>query len=553
MAAPSDDRVRTPPGWLRRPAGTSNATFGEAPPRPTNDRAAWDALIADARPADLREIAALRPTSQEPTTPVPVKVRQWRALPHVVATAFANLTLKTRVGALVAIVVGITVAMTSLAAFFTIRAQFYNSFDRSLERRAEAVAQEKTSDIQFIVRFPSGILAAADTRLALVYQDGTPLAEFPDIAPPVGPAETAVASGQKAFSIRTAVCGSTGGGACKPKGAQFRVVAVPKIDGGTRIAFVFAQSTDDINAKPEALGTALLVIGVAGVALASYAGVLVARRGLRPVTDLTQAAEHVAQTGELQPIEIRGDDELARLGTSFNSMLKAVEQAQERQRRLVADAGHELRTPLTSLRTNLDLLRQAEGGRGLSAGDKAELMDDVVAQVEELTGLVSDLVELARDDVQPSEGRPVDMVEVVAAAVERARRRAPEVTFDVWTRPWTVFGDARALERAVLNLLDNAGKWSPPGGTVTVRLSDGVLTVADEGPGIAEADLPFVFDRFYRADESRTMPGSGLGLAIVRQAALRHGGDVKPGRAPQGGALMRLTLPHSSSVTHTAR
>jgi two-component system sensor histidine kinase MprB len=127
------------------------------------------------------------------------------------------------------------------------------------------------------------------------------------------------------------------------------------------------------------------------------------------------------------------------------------------------------------------------------------------------------------------------------------------VTFDVRTRPWTVFGDGRALERAVLNLLDNAGKWSPPGGTVTVRLSDGVISVADEGPGIAEADLPFVFDRFYRAEESRTMPGSGLGLAIVRQAAERHGGTVTADRAPQGGALMRLRLPHSSSVTHTAR
>jgi two-component system sensor histidine kinase MprB len=555
VAVPSDDRVRTPPGWLKRPAGT-NSALGEAPSRASNNRAAWDALIAEAQPADVRDTAALSPAIQEPAAPVPLKVRQWRALPHMLATAVANLTLKTRVGALVAIVVGITVAMTSLAAFFTIRAQFYNSFDRSLERRAEAVAQSPTADIQGIVRFPSGILAAADTRLALVFPDGTPLAARPEVAPPLGPAETAVAAGRKAFSIRTAVCGGAYSGACLPRGAQFRVVAIPKIqsaEGNARIAFVFAQSTDDINAKPEALGTALLVIGVAGVALASYAGVLVARRGLRPVSDLTQAAEHIAETGELQPIKVRGDDELARLGTSFNAMLKAVERAQERQRRLVADAGHELRTPLTSLRTNLDLLRQAEAGRGLSAHDKAELMDDVVAQVEELTGLVSDLVELARDDVQPAEGRPVDLVEVVAAAVERARRRAPEVTFDVWTRPWTVFGDARALERAVLNLLDNAGKWSPPGGTVTLRLSDGVIMVDDEGPGIAEADLPFVFDRFYRSEESRTMPGSGLGLAIVRQAAERHGGEVTADRAPQGGARMRLTLPHSSSVTHTAR
>jgi two-component system sensor histidine kinase MprB len=143
------------------------------------------------------------------------------------------------------------------------------------------------------------------------------------------------------------------------------------------------------------------------------------------------------------------------------------------------------------------------------------------------------------------------MGEIVSTAVERARRRAPTVEFDVTIRPWTVFGDARALERAVLNLLDNAGKWSPPGGTVTVRLTDGVITVTDQGPGISEADLPFVFDRFYRAEESRNMPGSGLGLAIVRQAAERHGGSVTAERAPGGGALLKLRLPHSSSVTHT--
>ena len=331
------------------------------------------------------------------------------------------------------------------------------------------------------------------------------------------------------------------------------MVAIPKYqEDGTLTAFVIAQSTKATDRTLRSLGTALLIIGIAGVALATYAGVLVARQGLRPVGELTQAAEHVARTGQLRPIRVGGDDELARLGSAFNSMLAAVEKSRERQRRLVADAGHELRTPLTSLRTNLDLLKQAEGtGLRLSLEDRSELLDDVRAQVEELTLLVSDLVELARDDVERHEGRPVDMAEVVSAAVERARRRAPEVTFDVRTRPWTVFGDARALERAVLNLLDNAGKWSPAGGTVTVRLSDGVVSVADEGPGIDEADLPFVFDRFYRAEESRTMPGSGLGLAIVRQAAERHGGTVTADRAPQGGALMRLRLPHSSSVTHT--
>lgn len=488
---------------------------------------------------------------------VPVKVRQPIAVLHLLATRLNNLTLKVRVGALVAVVVGVTVAVTSLAAFFTIRAQFYNSFDRSLVGRAQAVVETPDVDFNALIRFPKGIFATADTRMAALDAESSPLYVSPEDAPPLGRAENAVAGGKYTFSLRTAVCGGTPGDICRPKGARFRVVAIPTPAQGKAAAptaFVLAQSTNEIDDSLRSLGTALLVIGVAGVALAAYAGVLVARSGLRPVTRLTQAAEHVAMTGELRPIEVRGDDELARLGTAFNHMLLAVERSRERQRRLVADAGHELRTPLTSVRTNLDLLAQAEHRVGLSAHDKAELLDDVRAQIEELTGLVSDLVELARDDEveTKSEGRPVDMAEVVAVAVERARRRAPEVTFDVRTRPWTVFGDGRALERAVLNLLDNAGKWSPPGGTVKVRLSDGVISVADAGPGIAEADLPFVFDRFYRSDESRMMPGSGLGLAIVRQAAERHGGTVTADRAPQGGALMRLRLPHSSSVTHTS-
>ncbi len=469
-----------------------------------------------------------------------------RAVARKFATTMANLTLRVRVASFLALVVGVTVAITSLAVFVTVRVQYYNSFDDTLVGRARALLQTPAADPTQVVRFPEGTFAAAGTRLAILYPDGTLFSSRgPDDAPPSGQPELAVALGASDFSLRTARTSD---------GAKFRVVAIPSMGAPEpRTAFILAQSTREVDNTLRALGTALLVIGIAGVSLAAYAGVFVARQGLRPVSRLTEAAEHVARTGELREIEIVGDDELARLGSSFNKMLVAVERSRELQRRLVADAGHELRTPLTSLRTNLDLLAQAENRVGLSAQDRLELLDDVRAQVEELTGLVGDLVELARDDVERSEGHPVDMAEVVSTAVERARRRAPAVKFDVHTRPWTVFGDARALERAVLNLLDNAGKWSPAGGTVSVRLSDGVLTVADEGPGIAEADLPFVFDRFYRSEESRTMPGSGLGLAIVRQAAQRHGGTVTADRTPQGGALLRMRLPHSSSVTHTER
>ncbi|MGQ0843606.1 MAG: HAMP domain-containing sensor histidine kinase [Sporichthyaceae bacterium] len=548
---PSGGGVRLPPGWLQRPEPNTSVRIAGTAPRVVQRSKSqasplWDSLVRDAQPADLREIAALTP-GPSAADRIPVKVAERAALAKLVSAWFATLTLKVRVGALVALVVGATIAITSLAAFFTISAQVEASFEKGVINRTQALVLTPRENFVALVQNSKGIFGAADIRMAIVYADATPLSSGPEDTPPFGAPEVDVArrAGQPGAdgSVRRAT----------RDGQEYVVVALPKVqENDLKSAFVLAQSTADTERTLRSLGTALLIIGIAGVALATYAGVLVARQGLRPVGRLTAAAEEVARTGELRPIKVHGDDELARLGKAFNSMLSTVEKSRERQRRLVADAGHELRTPLTSLRTNLDLLKQAEGtGLRLSLQDRSELLEDVRAQVEELTVLVSDLVELARDDVEKHEGSPVDMAEVVSAAVERARRRAPEVTFDVRTRPWTVFGDARALERAVLNLLDNAGKYSPAGATVTVRLSDGVVSVADEGPGIAEADLPFVFERFYRAEDSRDMPGSGLGLAIVRQAAERHGGTVTADRAPQGGALMRMRLPHSSSVTHT--
>ncbi|MGH3370467.1 MAG: sensor histidine kinase, partial [Nocardioidaceae bacterium] len=268
---------------------------------------------------------------------------------------------------------------------------------------------------------------------------------------------------------------------------------------------------------------------------------------------LTLAAEDIARTEELDPIEVEGNDEIARLAAAFNAMLAALSASRDRQRQLVADAGHELRTPLTSLRTNLDLLVQADARTatagstqsGLSDRARAELLDDVRFQIEELTTLIGDLVELARDEAGPVTVESVDLAEVVDRAVERVRRRAPGLELDVRTSAWWVTGDPGALERAVTNLLDNAAKWSPPLGLVTVRLEGGELVVADEGPGIDEEDLPHVFDRFYRSRESRGMPGSGLGLAIVRQVAERHGGTVHAGRSVRDGAEFRFTVPGS--------
>jgi two-component system sensor histidine kinase MprB len=455
-------------------------------------------------------------------------------------------SLASRVILLTTIAVGMAVAFVALGAFLTVRMQMQSTLDGSLMDRAQRAAE--TDALQRLtteVNLPSWMLGAADIRVIFITSDRQ--AFSPDKEGPwlqLGEPELAVASGQVESSVRTIPAG----------GDRYRVVTVPAATPGQ--ALVLAQSLEAQERVLAKLGTVMLLFGLAGIIAAGMAGWAVARNGLRPVRRLTTAVEDIARTEDLRPLPVEGDDEIARLATAFNQMLTALAASRDRQRRLVADAGHELRTPLTSLRTNLDLLSQADTQAGsptdadrpgLSAHARAELLDDVRAQIEELTTLIGDLVELARDDRLTHVVEPVDLAEVVDRAVQRVRRRAPGLPFDVDTAPWWVVGESSALERAVTNLLDNAAKWSPPGGRVTVRVAAGVLTVDDQGPGIAEEDLPHVFDRFYRADESRSMPGSGLGLSIVRQVVERHSGTVAAGRRGEGGTRFTVVLPGSSS------
>ncbi|WP_182884841.1 sensor histidine kinase [Microbispora sp. H10885] len=303
----------------------------------------------------------------------------------------------------------------------------------------------------------------------------------------------------------------------------------------------------------QTLGILAVVFGsvsVLGVAGAAVAGLWLARTALRPVARLTRAVEHVARTEDLTvTIPVEGEDEIARLGRSFNTMTAALSSSQERQRLLVSDAGHELRTPLTSLRTNIDLLLRSEAtGRAIEPAAKRRLLANVKEQFEEMSSLVGDLLELSREAESGESSAEIDFHEVVAAAVERARRRGPGLRFDVGLDPWQVHGDARGLQRAAVNVLDNAVKFSPPGGLVTVRLGKGrlgkgVLTVRDEGPGIPEGELPHVFERFWRSPSARGLPGSGLGLAIVAQAVRDAGGQVTVENAPGGGTLATIVLP----------
>lgn len=446
----------------------------------------------------------------------------------------ARVSLALRVALLTTAAVAATLAIVSAMVYFTVRAELESSLDQSMLRRAEsAVAAGITQDT--IDQYSPEALKFADVKIAVIsggYIFSTLTRD--KVAPYVRIPEFEVSQGSRTRSMRTASI----------DGTRYRIVAV---QAGRETALVLAQSMESAYQTLERLTLILWLTSIAGVVIAGLSGWAVATNGLRPVRRLTDAAERVARTQELRPITVMGHDELARLTNSFNSMLIALDASQQRQRQLVADAGHELRTPLTSLRTNIELLTQAANNpdRSLPEAHRAEIMSDVAAQLQELSTLVGDLVELARDEPLRRDPEPGDLADIVNHAVERVRRRAAGVAFDVDVESWMVFGEPQLLERAVTNLLDNSAKWSPPGGTVQIGLHNGVLTVADEGPGIADEDLPHIFDRFYRSSEARTLPGSGLGLSIVRRAADRHGGTVEARSPKSGGTLFTLRIPGS--------
>lgn len=307
----------------------------------------------------------------------------------------------------------------------------------------------------------------------------------------------------------------------------------------TSMALQVARDLTETDAFLTGLSIRLVLIGGSAVVLAGILAWFVSRRAVRPVAVLTRAAEHVAATRDLEvPIEVTRRDEIGRLATSFNTMLAALSSSRAQQRRLVADAGHELRTPLTSLRTNIEVLARAGD---LPAADRAELLADARLELEELSELVAELVDLAAD-APPEETVTVRLDEVLAEAVERFRRRTGREAV-LSAEETLVAGKPGRLARAIANLLDNAGKWGPPERPVEVTLRGGRLEVRDRGPGIAEADLPRVFDRFYRSAAARTTPGSGLGLAIVEQVAEEHGGRAFAGNAEHGGAVVGFEVP----------
>ena len=451
------------------------------------------------------------------------------------------MSLRRRMVLLTAAAVAFAVVLSSVACYLAVRSSMRDRLDHQLQAQASLIAAASSSgDLPIrrpslrprltpgAVQFPRASLQNQGD-LALLSASGT-LYKRPDDQTrfTVTQHDIAVARGQAKAYFRDGRVGGT----------AIRVYVAP---AGKGHAVMVEQALTDFDSTLHDLAVILFVIAVTGVAIAGLLGLLVARAAAAPVQVLRQAAEHVRSTGDLsRRISVKGTDDLGRLGQSFNDMLSALEDSQRAQRQLVADASHELRTPLATIRTNLEVLAR---NPDLAVEERAPLLRDLVGESAELGELVQDLLDSAREssDGEPFEPTAVDAV--IASELERWSRRQPAVKIVARLEPTTVLARESRLRRAFGNLLENAIKWGPPNHAIEVTLSEGRLTVRDHGAGFAPADLPHVFDRFYRAASARTVPGSGLGLSIARKVAEEHGGTAQASNASDGGATVSITFP----------
>jgi two-component system sensor histidine kinase MprB len=455
--------------------------------------------------------------------------------------------------------VAIAVAIASLATYVLVRDELHRHINHSLSKLAGAFVADEHS-VRQIAR--SGVTPAATPPAPY----GVLLRRFPDrpgdvtsvvelvtgrgVSYPAYHGQLLSLSSQTLAEITAVARAGSGTRSfdANEHGAQVRVLAAGVSPG---YAVVVSHSLTDVNSILGELSLILVILTLGGIALAALLGWFVARTALAPVRRLTATVRHIGETRDLgERIDERRRDELGSLARSFNSMLTVLDETMHRldesarmQRRLVADASHELRTPVTSVRTNIEILERADE---LGADERSRLIADVVEQLEELSALINDLIELAREDEHVDSREEVRLDLLVSEAIERARRHAPGARFEVSLEPTLVNGVPARLDRAVNNLLDNAVKFAGSEQPIEVRLQGGELEIRDHGPGIDARDLPHIFDRFFRGASSRARPGSGLGLAIVRQVAELHAGSVSAAAAPGGGTVVSMRVPVSS-------
>jgi len=452
------------------------------------------------------------------------------------------LMLRTRFTVAVAAAVALVTLAITAVAFVVVRADLQDEVHHELQQQAAVVFRVAH---RFHGHIPPRWVPPHSDRFGVTSPYTQVVTESGAVWAPAGDAGLltgSAAAAQVAAGTRGAYYAED-----KLNGVRAMVLTTPLAPG---LAVQVAMPLNTVQGEVASVGATLALLSVIGVALAALAGWAVARAGLAPVARLAALAERVTETGDpAGRVDVGRADEVGRLATSFNTMLAALQRSLAAQRQLISDASHELRTPMTSLRVNCELLASAPQ---MPESERQEVLNRIVAQVAELSQLVTSVTELAQGEVQgetgpgqpqPGQSRDVPLHDVVAASLDGARRDWPRTAFTADLEPCVVTGQADRLGIAVRNLLDNAAKFGSPDGPVEVRLRGGELTVRDRGPGIAPDDLPQVFDRFYRAPAARAVPGSGLGLSIVRQVAERHGGSVEAQAAPGGGTLVRLRLP----------
>ncbi|ATY12290.1 sensor histidine kinase [Amycolatopsis sp. AA4] len=440
--------------------------------------------------------------------------------------------VRTRIALLSAVCVALAVGATATAAYFFFDRELHRQLDVGLTREANRIQLEikagrsggtGVSDCEWIATPACSQIVRADQPAP---DPGSP-ANLPVTA------ETReVAAGRLDRTFSDAVV----------RGHPLRLLAAPLGEGR---ALQVGVRADGVEQSLSRIRMILLGAGVAGILLAAVLGYFVARAGLRPLTAIARTSKRIAETRDPGVrIEARGNDEIAQLARTFNAMLAALEESLTAQRRLVADASHELRTPLTSLRSDIDLL-------ALSGPLEPEKQDRILKRIHRqfagMTQLVADLIELARGDEPDTEPEDVRLDVLAKRAVADAAGHWPSVRFRTELEPAVVEGNPETLRSAVANLLDNAAKFGEAGDTVSVELRDGVLTVRDEGPGIAAEELPKIFDRFYRGPSARSRPGSGLGLAIVAKTARAHDARISVDSPPGGGTAISIAFPDAET------
>jgi two-component system sensor histidine kinase MprB len=448
------------------------------------------------------------------------------------------MTLRKRLSLIAAASVAIAVTIAVVACYAIVRSQLHSQIDNELAEQAQAVQSEGMRSLgQDIPGIPAR--SGGPAQYWQVISGGqTYVPEFQTLQLPVTRQIRRLATTGTGSFMADVHVGSN----------HLRVLVFGTSLGPTPLAVELARPLNGVDSILRDLRLILALVLVGGIAVAGVLGRMASRRVLAPLAEVADVAQEIGETDDLtKRLHVHADDEVGLLATNFNAMLDrletsraALDESVRAQRQLVADASHELRTPVTSLRTNIEVLLEDVV---LEPDDRRRLLADVVEQSEELTALVGDLIELARGDQPGSDTDDVRLDGVAVESLARARRNAPGIHFEATLVPTLIDGAPERLGRAINNLLDNAARHSPPGGTVELQVGPRGVEVRDHGPGVDPEDLPYVFDRFFRGRNSRGRQGSGLGLAIVRQVAQQHGGSASVVNAVDGGAIFALHLP----------